>query len=313
MQKDHLYGVMLMAFGGPDSPEAIEPFLINLMGGRKPTPQVIEKVRERYKIIGGKSPLLEITRRQARALEERLRKEGAEITVKVGMRYWHPFIPDTLASMAAAGVKKVLAISLSPHYSRVSTGAYAAEIARYATTENSPGVHMADPWYDHPFFIEALSEKVKEGLNCFPEEQRSGVEVVFSAHSLPMSHIEEGDPYVAQVEATVDALLERIGPVSWHLAYQSRGGGAGQWLEPEVGEILNGIAARGQRNVLLVPIGFVADHIETLFDIDIAYRQQAKDLDLNFVRAGALNDGPAFIEALARIVITELSELVQQS
>ncbi|MHB1126111.1 MAG: ferrochelatase [Bacillota bacterium] len=309
MSKKTPCGVMLMAFGGPDTPEAIEPFLTNLMGGRKPPLPVLEKVKERYNLIGGKSPLLEITRRQARALEELLHREGMEIRVDVGMRYWHPYISETLAAMAKAGVEQVLALSLSPHYSRVSTGAYAAEIARFVEGRETPQVHKAGPLYDHPLFIEALAQKVRQGLNCFPEEERKGVQVIFSAHSLPLNHIEEGDPYVTQVEATVSGLLKLIGPVSWHLAYQSRGGGSGEWLEPEVGDILQGVAAGGHRNVLLAPIGFVAEHIETLFDIDLAYKQQAKDLGLNFVRAGALNDAPAFIEALAQMTMVEYKKI----
>ena len=297
------YGVLLMAFGGPDSPEAVEPFIINLTGGRQPPPALLQRVIQRYRRIGGKSPLLDITLAQARALEDRL---GKNFRIYVGMRYWHPFIEEALAQMARDGVRRAAAISLSPHYSRVSTGAYTQEIeGALARLGTDLRVKPAEAWYDHPAFIEALAEKFLGAFCEFPEDRRKDLTVVFSAHSLPLAHIQEGDPYVDQLRGTISALLNRIsgrtGPLDWRLAFQSKGGGQGQWLEPEVETVLDELAAWGRRHVLLVPVGFVGDHIETLYDIDIAIREHAESLGLDFRRAASLNASPLFIEALADI------------
>ena len=297
------YGVLLMAFGGPDSPEAVEPFITNLTGGRRPPPALRDRVIEKYRRIGGKSPLLDITRAQARALEDKL---GHGFRVYVGMRYWHPFIEEALAQMAQDGVRRAAAISLSPHYSRVSTGAYTKEIEEAQSRLGTDlRVKPAGAWYDHPAFIEALAEKFLGAFYEFPEDRRQGLTVVFSAHSLPLAHIEAGDPYVDQLRATISALLNRVsgrtGPLDWRLAFQSKGGGQGQWLEPEVEAVLDELAAAGRGDMLLVPVGFAADHIETLYDIDIAIRGHAESLGLEFRRSASLNASPLFIEALADI------------
>ena len=297
------YGVLLMAFGGPDSPEAVEPFITNLTGGRRPPPALRDRVIEKYRRIGGKSPLLEITLAQARALEDRL---GQGFRVYVGMRYWHPFIEEALAQIARDGVRQAAAISLSPHYSRVSTGAYTKEIEEViARCGLGLRVKVAEAWYDHPAFIEALAEKFLGAFYEFPEDRRQDLAVVFSAHSLPLAHIEQGDPYLDQLRATISALLDRVsgrtGRPDWRLAFQSKGGGQGQWLEPEVETVLDELTASGRQDVLLVPVGFVADHIETLYDIDIAIREYAEAIGLEFRRSASLNASPLFIEALADI------------
>lgn len=305
-------GVILLAFGGPDQPEAIEPFLTNLMGGRKPAPALVAKVRARYEQIGGSSPLLDITRAQAAKLEEQLHNLGLSCPVYVGMRYWHPYIHETLEQMASEGVADVVALSLSPHYSRVTTGAYLKEVE--AATERvgkELQVIFAQNWYDHPLFIEALAEKVQEGFAGFPAQQQQDIEVVFSAHSLPVDYITQGDPYVGQLKTTVFALVKRLGLTNWHLAYQSKGGGKGEWLTPLVEDVLDRLAEAGKRNVLLVPVGFVCDHVETLYDIDIEIREHAGSLQLNFKRCRALNTTPKFIEALADVVRKTLDKKLQ--
>ncbi|MDA8211984.1 MAG: ferrochelatase [Clostridia bacterium] len=299
-------GVLLMAFGGPDSLKAVEPFMTNIMGGRKPPAELVAKVAERYKLIGGKSPLPEITRDQAKAVEDRLKAAGENCRVLVGMRNWHPFIGEALQQMVAEGIEQVVGVSLSPHYSRVSTGAYAQAIDReLSRLEGKLQVKIAKDWFDHPLFIEALAERVNEALAGFPEAMRREVQVIFSAHSLPVSHIQDGDPYVVQLQTTIAALVQRLGVLDWHLGYQSKGAGQGVWLGPEVEEVLDTLASQGKYNVLLVPVGFTCDHIETLYDLDIAIREYARSKGMNFARAMALNTSPKFMEALADIARRE--------
>ncbi|MDA8234853.1 MAG: ferrochelatase [Clostridia bacterium] len=304
-----LKGVLIMGFGGPDSQEAIEPFMTRVMGGRQPSPELLAKIKARYDLIGGKSPLVEITMAQAKALEEALQNHG-NYRVYVGMCNWQPYIGAALEQMVRDGVDEACAISISPHRSRITTDSYEQELAdAFAKLGSEPAINrkfeeiaLAGDWYDHPLFIGALALNAEEVLKKLP--QREKVHVIFSAHSLPVSYVEgeNADPYARQVEATVAALAPRLGDINWRLAYQSKGGGQGQWLGPTVEEVLDQLAAQGTKDVLVVPIGFAGEHIETLYDIDIDQRQHAEALGLNFHRSPALNTSPKFIEALADMV-----------
>jgi len=298
-------GVLLLTFGGPDSLDAIEPFMTNVMGGRKPPSALLEKMTWRYKLIGGKSPLPEVTRLQAKLLEQALNTAGENYKVYIGMLHWRPFIKDALSQMARDGVEEMVAVSLSPHFAGVTTGAYANAIES-ANTELEAGIKLdfAPGWFDHPLFIKGLAEKLEEVLNKFPAESRSEVDIIFTAHSLPVAHIQSGDPYVSQMLATASALVKETGIKNWHLAYQSKGGGQGDWLGPEVEGVMDHLAAQGKKDVLVSPIGFATDHIETLYDIDVAQRNYAESLGLNFQRASALNTSPKLIQVLAEAVRT---------
>lgn len=305
-------GVILLAFGGADSPEAVEPFMTNLMGGRIPPPPLVTKIKERYALIGGRSPLPAITGRQAEALELALNSTAvdngaARYKVVVGMRYWHPFIAEALAGLAQAGIKQVVAVSLAPFYSRVSTGAYEAEVKRVLAEANyGMEVFFAGGWHNQPKFISASADRVKEALQKFPEDRREYVQVIFSAHSLPVGHIEAGDPYVEQFTATVAGVARESGLAEWHIAYQSKGGGQGEWLGPSVEDVMDKLAATGHKEVLVAPVGFVSDHIETLYDIDIAQKRHAESRGLVFQRTEALNTSPEFIAALTAVVLGNL-------
>ncbi|TLN19117.1 ferrochelatase [bacterium] len=304
-------GVILLAFGGADSPEAVEPFMTNLMGGRRPPPELTAKIKARYDLIGGKSPLPEITRRQAAALEYLLNEKHAvaRFRVVVGMRYWSPFIAEAVGVLAQAEIKKVVAISLAPFYSRVSTGAYEEEVRRVlAGAGYGMDVVFAGGWYDQPGFINAVADRVSAALEQFPEERRQSVQVIFSAHSLPVNHIEAGDPYVEQFKATSAGVAGQLWLADWHMAYQSKGGGQGEWLGPPVEEVMDELAAAGHKEVLVVPTGFVSDHIETLYDIDIAQKRHAEVRGLVFHRSEAPNVSPIFIEALAAVVLGSLKQ-----
>ncbi len=293
-------GILLLAFGGSDSVESVEPFLKNVLAGRPIQPHIVERARERYRLIGGRSPLLDITKQQASSLEELLRRQGVTLKTYIGMRYWHPFIKDTIKEILEDNVSRVIAISMAPHNSKASTGGYRIEVER-ALEEFDATVSLSfvDNWHRHPLFLEAVKDKMEEALTQFPD--RKVVHVIFSAHSLPLRLV-EGDPYVSQLRETIEGLAELTGLKNCTLAYQSKGAGPGEWLGPDVNTVLEDLSRTGKKDVLLVPIGFVSDHVETLYDIDILYSKRAQSLGLNFRRSASLNASPKFIEALAAIV-----------
>lgn len=306
--------VLLLQMGGPDSLESVEPFLYNLFSDRdiiKIGPAFLQPfiarmiVKRRaprsaanYRQIGGKSPLRELTEQQAAALESAL---GTSCRCFVAMRYWHPFAPEALAAIKKLGIKKIVAVSLYPHYSRATSGSSFNDLERSLQKCSSRfEVSSVRQFYDHPLYIKALVEKIEQSLALFSD--RSRVQLFFSAHSLPQSFIAEGDPYLDHIQATVRLVMEQLGDVSHHLAFQSRAGPV-KWLEPSTGDKLKEIAAAGHTDVLIVPLSFVSDHIETLHEIDIEYREIADHLGItNFRRMESLNSSPLFIECLAELV-----------
>jgi ferrochelatase len=299
--------VLLMAHGGPNSAEEVEPFLHKLLGRDVPAKRLHEAKR-RYRLIGGRSPLLEITLQQARALEESLEVEGERFRVYVGMRHWHPFIAEGLGDVLKDGIHRVVAISLAPYESSVSTEPYVLELRRaIASLGREIEVSVVKGWHIHPIFLQALAEKLQEGLIQFPIEVSRRVHVIFSAHSLPKSTT-AGDAYVEQIKATIRGVTEITGPLPWRLAFQSGRGGHGDWLEPEVGTVLRELMGGGHEEVLIVPLGFVADNVETLYDIDILYKQQAEAMGMSFRRSPCLNDSDRFIEALSSVVREHLAD-----
>jgi ferrochelatase len=294
-------GVLLMAHGGPSSPEEVEPFLQKLLGRGVPA-QRLRDAKRRYRLIGGGSPLLEITLRQARALEESLKAEDGGGRVYVGMRHWHPFIAESLGEIINDGIHRVVALSLSPYQSAMSTEQYEQELGRaIAASGRGIEVSVAEGWHVHPLFLQAWAERVKEGLMQFPAEVRQRVHVIFSAHSLPKRAIAE-DPYVEQLEATIRGVVGITGSLPWRLAFQSGRSKRVEWLKPEVSTVLRELIRGGHREVLIAPVGFVADNVETLYDIDILYKQQAEEMGMSLRRSPCLNDSRRFIQALSSIV-----------
>ncbi|MCL5962042.1 MAG: ferrochelatase [Chloroflexi bacterium] len=288
--------VLLMAFGGPETLEQVGPFMARLIG-RQPAPQVVERVAERYRVIGGGSPLPGIVRAQAQALEQELARDGAPV-VRAAFKYADPSISSAVRELAKNGCKRVIGISLSPQRARVTSSAYADELLA-AGKENGVETVQGNDYYAEPHFVDGIADLTKQALSSFSSPK--DVTIVFSAHSLPVEHVEDGDPYVEQLQATIAGVLQRIPSHDWRLAFQSRGMGAGKWLEPQVEDVLQELAAKGRSRVLLVPIGFTCDHVETLYDIDVAIAGRARELGLEFVRAGALNASKSFIEALAAV------------
>jgi ferrochelatase len=306
--------VLLLQMGGPDSLDAVQPFLTNLFSDRdiiRIGPAFLQpliariiakrrapKVEGYYEQIGGKSPIRELTEAQARALEVQL---GEEYRCFVAMRYWKPSTIETLAAIRKEGIDRIVALSLYPHYSRATTGSSLNELKRVLGEAGVQfQVSTIDRFYDHPRYIDALEEKIREGLGQF--HPLADVEILFSAHSLPQSFIDDGDPYLAHVEETVRLVMERLENVTYHLAFQSRAGPV-KWLEPSTDAMLEHLAAHGSKNLLVVPLSFVSDHIETLYEIDIQYAKEAFKLGYaKFWRSASLNTSPAFIDCLADLV-----------
>jgi ferrochelatase len=294
--------LLLLAFGGPRSLDEVEFLLTRLFKGRKPSPEQLDRVKERYRLIGGSSPLPEITWGQAKALEKKLNAKGYPFKSYVGMRYGHPLIEETMKEILRDGIKRVIAIPMAPFRSRASTGAYVEEVNR--VQKNLGGaleISFVEGWHLHPLFLEAIREKIREGLKEFNQEERKGVRLLFTAHSLPKS-IVENDPYASEIEASIKGVIEGIDPFPWHMAYQSKGGGSEEWAGPDVESVLEDLSKEKIREVLVVPIGFVSDHIEILYDVDILYRKKAESLGMILKRTQSLNNSEKFVEALAAMV-----------
>jgi ferrochelatase len=294
--------LLLLAFGGPRSLDEVEFLLTRLFQGRKPSADQIERVKERYRLIGGVSPLLNITQEQARGLEEELKKRGYPFKSYVGMRYGHPLIEETLKEILRDGITEIIALPMAPFQSRASTGAYIEEVNRVKKILGKEvSLSFVVGWYLHPLFIEAVRERIEEGLKEFDEEERKRVHLLFTAHSLPKSIVEK-DPYATEIGASIQGVLKKLEPFPWHLAYQSKGGGPEEWVGPDVESVLEELSREKIREALIVPIGFVSDHIEILYDIDILYQDKAKLLGMRLKRTPSLNFSKRFIEALATIV-----------
>jgi len=294
--------LLLLAFGGPRNLEEVELLLTRLFGGRKPPPEQLERVKDRYRLIGGCSPLPEITSDQAGALEKELHARGYAFKSYVGMRHCHPLIEETLEQIVRDGFKEIVAVPMAPFRSRASTGAYIEELNRAKREVGAEiRVFFVEGWYRNPLFLEALREKIRDGLNQFAPEKKNQVHLIFTAHSLPKTLI-ENDPYTKEIEESVTEVLKGLVPLAWRIAFQSKGGGPGEWIGPEVEKVLEDLASQKVEHVLVVPIGFVSDHIEILYDIDIVYRKKAESLGMNLKRTSSLNASESFIKALSTIV-----------
>jgi ferrochelatase len=296
-----------MAHGSPDSLDDMGPYLQHVRGGRPTPPSLVDDIRERYRLIGGRSPLLDLTHAQAQALEARLHARGGRCRVYVGMRHWHPFIQDTVERMVADGMQRVVAVSMAPQYSRLSVGAYARVLQE---AQDALGVRLdvaqVRSWHDHPLLLQAFAERVGDTMQQLPTDIRAQLRVLFTAHSLPQRILAEGDPYPREVERTGEGVAKLLGLPAWDVIYQSQGATADPWLGPTLQEAFDQCLAQNQRWLLLVPIGFVCDHVEILYDLDILAQQMAQKRGVSVWRTASLNASPTFIEALATIVESHL-------
>jgi ferrochelatase len=297
------WGVLLMAYGSPEKIDDVAAYFTHIRGGRPPSPEAVEDLKERYRRIGGRSPLFEITYRQARALEDHLNDSEERWRVYVGMRHAPPFIRETIAQMKNDGVQRAVGLALAPHYSRMSVGAY-IEAAQQALREiqSSIQIGFVESWHLHSLFLKALSERVRLGLERFSPQERRQLIVVFTAHSLPERILSWNDPYPRQLLETSQAVAERVGLTQWRFAYQSAGHTPEPWLGPDLLDILKELGDEGDKTLLVCPVGFVADHLEVLYDIDLEARRRAEELGIHLERTESLNDDPQFVAALTAIV-----------
>ena len=312
---ESIVDIALLAYGGPETAEQIPVFLRRLMG-REPDPRTLAVVEERYRLIGGASPLPGITVRQARALEARLAQAlPFPVRVRHGFLYTEPTVADCLAELDA---HDVIALPLSPFASRLTTGRYRAAIdaaegllgvpaavgAAGADIPRGRTIPLLEGWYADKDFVQAISKNAAEALDgCDVNEWV----VLFTAHNVPAETIWEGDPYVEQLQQTIAQLLPSLVPGDWKFGFQSTGRSGGEWMEPEVADVVRTIAEEGWKKVLVVPVGFVSDNVETLYDLDILLRSEIEGLGMEYLRSEPPNDSPQFIHALADVVVEYLA------
>ena len=307
--------VLLMAMGGPDCLENVEPFLLDVRAGRPTPPELVEEIRERYRATGGKSPAVGITQEVAKKLEQQLNESGdGRYRVYVGLRHWHPFIKETYAELLKSLPEQIIGVCMAPQQSSLSTGAYRKKVEEArAELEDHTSVTYVGSWNRHPKLIAAIVEHIRQGLQKFPADVRATVPVLFTAHSLPERIVAMKDPYPDEVKGTVEAVTQFLGNQPTYFAYQSQGRSSEPWLGPTVESMLETIQLAGHQTVLVAPIGFICDHVETLFDIDIELKQLAMNKGLHLERMAMLNDSLPLIETLRDVLAAHESSLCIQS
>lgn len=295
--------VLLMAYGTPERLEDVKPYFTHIRGGREPSPEAVENLRARYERVGGGTPLLRITQQVREGLERALNDRGAARRVYVGMKHWHPYIAETMNEMRRDGMKRVTAVALAPHYSRMSVGAYRHAVEEAQTEMGNPfQLRFVDDWHMEPAFLAMMRDLVARALERFPAPERGNVFVVFTAHSLPVKIREWNDPYERSLLESARAVAESLGLTRWRFGWQSAGGTREPWLGPDILDVLDTLNSEGATNVLQVPIGFVADHLEVLYDIDIEAKGKAADLGMRLERTELPNARPDFIATLVDVV-----------
>lgn len=303
-------GVFLMAHGAPNSVDDIPQYLKNIRGGTESSQEVVQIISDRYSAIGGSSPLREITTGQAKALEDFLNQgEGPRFKVYFGMRNWSPYIIDSVRQMVEDGVKQVCVMCLAPQYSTWSTELYFKAFRTALKECGAPEIdtRFIGSWADHPLLIDAIADRYQVAQKKLQDEGWEKIYTIFTVHSIPSESLDYGDPYANEYDKTVNALLPKISPGTWFQAYQSQGMIPVPWLGPTVESTLDKVARYGRRAVLMVPVGFVSDHIEVLYDIDIEFKQYAEKRKLELRRTESLNLSPLFIEAMASVVWENLA------
>lgn len=275
--------------------------MAQVRGGRRITAGEVERLKERYRLVGGKTPLLTITLAQAKALQAKLGGDESQFPVYVGMKHWHPFIEDTVQEVVNDGADSLIGVALAPHYSRLSIGGYEDAIVRGLSRAGSEiPLTMVKSWHTNQFLIDVLSKRVKDGLNKM--ERPDEALVLFTAHNLPKKMVENDDPYQKQVFETSNLVADSAGVRHWSFAFQSASEPRENWLGPQIHEQIIKLLSDGFSEILVCPVGFVSDHLEILYDLDIEAKQQAKSLGVRLERTMSLNDDPAFIQTLASVV-----------
>ncbi|HTD24897.1 MAG TPA: ferrochelatase [Terriglobales bacterium] len=293
--------VLLLAHGSPEKAEDVPAFMMNITGGRPVSPETMQEVAHRYDLIG-RSPLLDHTRAQAQGLQREL-----GLPVYVGMRNWHPYIAEAVQQMLRDGVTRAAAICLAPHNSRTSVGLY--KKSAFAEAGDKIKLEFVESWHDHPLLIQAFVEKLEPAWEHMWEYTHSKVPVIFTAHSVPRRTIEAGDPYEAQAKKTAALVAARLPEIKpWKFAFQSQGMSGGEWIGPTVIDTMLELEAGGHRAMLIQPVGFVCDHVEVLYDIDIGFQQFAHEQGIKLERTESLNASPTFAAALADLARKALAQ-----
>ncbi len=301
-QEDASHHLLVMAYGGPDKLEDVRPYLMDVRHYRPTSDELVAEITDRYRQIGGFSPILRLTRAEAAGIEAALNERaapGERWRVWVAMRHWHPFIKDVLSEMAAAGVERTIGLVMAPHYSRMSIGAYFARVEEAGVPIETVPIER---WGLLPGYLDALLDRITAALDRFPADVRADVPIIFTAHSLPERILTWNDPYPKELQETVAALTARLPGQPWEWAYQSAAATPDPWLGPDAGEVIQRLAASGTRHILICPIGFVCEHVEILFDIDVEFAHLAKELGVHLERIEMLNDHPAMLSGLAGLV-----------
>ena len=294
--------VLILAYGTPGSVERMQCYLADIRGGRPMSEAFVDEFKHRYALIGG-SPLTMLTYDQAKKTSEELDQRGLDLPVYIGMRHWSPWIKDAVGQMVLHGIEEVVAIVMAPHYSKMSIGKYWAKIDEAQERFGSNiKFSYVNSWYEQPKFLEALTQNVRAGLEKFPPAVRDQVKVVFTAHSLPERLIKMGDPYDDQLKDNARIIAERLGNIDWMFSYQSAAETGEPWLGPQIEDVVVDLAKAGYKHTLVAPIGFVCDHVEILFDIDIEAKQIAEKNGLHLERIESMNSHPLFISAVADAV-----------
>ena len=307
--------VLVIAFGGPQAPPDVRPFLENVLRGRRVAPGRIDEVAHHYEVVGGRSPITELTERQADGLRRRLADAGHPLPVYLGMRNWHPFLSDTLAEMSRAGIRRAIGVIAAAHRSYSSCTQYRENVAEARGSLARQGLHDVEvtyvsDWYDHPLFIAANADRIRTGFERLAPEMRDRARVVFTAHSIPVSMAQQY-PYQQQFEESARLVMKTdvasgFGrtTIPYATVYQSRSGRPEDpWLGPDICDYLRAERARGLEAALLCPIGFVCDHVEVLYDLDVEAADVSGELELPMARAEAVNDHPLFLDMLADVVL----------
>lgn len=305
--------ILLMAVGGPDKVENVEPYLLDVRGGRPTPPELVEEIKERYRATGGKTPVLGIMREIVPKLEQRLNGPGGErYRTYIGFRHWHPYIKDAYAELMDERPEQLIGVCMAPQYSSMSIGAYIKKVeeARAAQGGEFP-VSYVQSWHEHPGLIAAIAVNITAAFQKFPADVRGRVPILFTAHSLPERILQAKDPYPDHVRATMDAVCRTLGDVTARFAYQSQGRSSEKWLGPTVEETLDALSAEGHRHVLMAPIGFLSDHLEVLYDIDIELKQRAAKQGMQLERIAMLNATPPLVEILASVIKQHETSLVR--
>lgn len=305
-------GLLVMAYGTPRKIEEVEPYYTHIRRGRKPSQEMLDELIERYEAIGGISPLAKITEEQAQGLEKRLNELRTDVEFKlyIGLKHIDPFIEDAVDQMKVDGIEEAVSIVLAPHYSTFSVKSYNGRANEHAEKIGGPKIYNIDSWYDHPKFIQYWADQITKTMSAITEEAQEKAVVIFSAHSLPEKILQFGDPYPDQLQETADLIAKEAGIKHYTIGWQSEGNTPDPWIGPDVQDLTRDLyKAEGYTSMIYCPVGFVADHLEVLYDNDIECKIVTDELGINYYRPEMPNAKPEFIDCLANVVLKKLEKV----